>query len=109
MDIKLGDLTNLDSFSSFLKGKYVYIETSSPRQSGDNAKLTFKGSYSGDMCMTFYYHMYGQTINQLNIYNNNKKIFEKRGNQGNAWHKASVNLKGDSDVSHHLQMIRRSI
>ncbi|KAK3755006.1 hypothetical protein QZH41_001976 [Actinostola sp. cb2023] len=89
-----------DKFDWTLKsgGKYVYIETSSPRQSGDNAKLTFKGSYSGDMCMTFYYHMYGQTINQLNIYNNNKKIFEKRGNQGNAWHKASVSLKGDSDV-----------
>ena len=66
----------------------MYIETSSPRQYGDNAKLEFSVSSSdiGKLsCLEFYYHMYGDTINTLNVYNGNTKIFTKSGNQGNVW------------------------
>ena len=83
----------------FTLGNYAYIETSSPRVQGDNAKLEFKGSDSGDMCMTFYYHMYGGTIGALNIYCNNVNVLSKKGNQGNAWKKESVTLNGNKDVS----------
>jgi trypsin len=79
-------------------GKYAYIETSSPRRNGDKARLEFKGSYNGDMCMTFYYHMHGQTINALNIYNNNKMVWTMKGQQGRAWKKASVTLNGNQNV-----------
>jgi len=75
-----------------LLGNYAYIETSSPRRDGEIARLVFRGSNDGPMCMSFYYHMYGKTINTLKIYSNSKEIFNKRGDQGNAWHKASVTL-----------------
>ena len=71
----------------------MYIETSSPRRKGDNAKLEKSGlSFSTKKCLTFYYHMYGSTMGTLNVFVGNRKIFTKSGNQGNKWIKASVNI-----------------
>jgi len=69
-------------------GSYVYIETSLPRQYGDNAKLEFSVSNSaiGKLaCLRFYYHMYGETVNTLNVYNGITRTFTKSGNQGDQW------------------------
>ena len=87
----------------FLTGVYIYIETSSPRSNGDKAILTLKGANSKSVCLSFYYHMYGQTINALNIYNRGQRIWSMNGNQGNSWKKAEVQISGDFDVSFTIQ------
>ena len=79
----------------------MYIETSSC-QYGENAKLEFSVS-SSDIaklsCLTFYYHMFGATINTLNVYNGNTEVFTKSGNQGNVWLFANVTMTLQSKVS----------
>ena len=86
----------------FIAGSYVYIETSSPRQYGDNAKLEYSVSNSeiGKLsCLKFYYHMYGNTINTLNVYNGITKMFTKSGNQGNLWLNAKLTMTLQTTVS----------
>ncbi|KAL9953497.1 hypothetical protein ACROYT_G040920 [Oculina patagonica] len=83
-------------------GKYMYIETSSPRQFGDNAKLEYSvpSSDIGKLsCLTFYYHMYGYTINTLNVFNGNTSVFTKSGNQAYEWFKAKVSMNLQSKVT----------
>lgn len=49
--------------------------------------------------MTFYYHMYGQTVGTLNVFNDNKKVFSRSGDLGNTWNVVHIDLSGDLDVS----------
>ena len=79
----------------------MYIETSSVWY-GDIAKLEFSvpSSDIGKLsCLKFYYHMYGETINTLNVYNGNTTVFTKWGNQGDVWLIAKVNIILESNVS----------
>ena len=79
----------------------MYIETS-PRSYGDNAKLEFSvPSYEvGKLsCLRFYYHMYGATINTLNVYNGNSIVFTKSGQQGYQWLKAKLAFTLQNNVS----------
>ena len=72
-----------------LAGFYMYIETSIPRQQGDNAKLQVSVSGNGAAaCLVFYYHMYGDTIGTLNVYSGYELVFNVSGNQGNYWIRA---------------------
>ena len=83
----------------------MYIETSSPRKYGENAKLEFSvpSSDIGKLfCLKFYYHMYGETINTLNVYNGNTTIFTKSGNQGNEWLMAKVTMTLQNIVGFYL-------
>ena len=74
-------------------GYYMYIETSSPRVSGDNAKLRSPSlKFSGNMCLGFFYHMYGSNIGSLKVSINGKEVFSRSGNKGNTWLKASVTI-----------------
>ena len=74
----------MNVFFQLVTGSYLFIETSSPRQSGD--KATILTPYLNDpQCMKFSYHMYGSHIGDLKIYANNQRIFSKSGNQGNQW------------------------
>lgn len=78
-------------------GYYMYIETSSPRQQGDNAKLTSPWlQFSGSMCLKFYYHMYGTGIGTLKVNVNRTHVFSVSGDKGNKWLIATidVNLSG---------------
>ena len=75
----------------------MYIETSSPRQQGDTAKLTSPElKFSGSMCLRFYYHMYGAAIGTLNVNINGRNVFSASGDKGNEWLIATtdVNLSG---------------
>ena len=80
----------------------MFIETSSPRSHGDKAKLLFSppssviGNFS---CLKFYYHMYGATINRLNLFNGNTNMFTKSGQQGNRWLYAEVTVNVLKTVS----------
>ena len=47
----------------------MYIETSYPRKQGQKARL-LSPSYTdnSDICVQFWYHMYGDGIGTLNVY-----------------------------------------
>ena len=75
----------------------MYIETSSPRQQGDNAKLQSpKLQFSGNMCLKFFYHMYGSNMGEFKVEINGVNVFSKSGDQSNIWHevKKDVNFSG---------------
>ena len=69
----------------------MYIETSSPRKLGDNAKLNSPLlSFSEYMCLKFFYHMYGATIGKLNVMIDGSRVFSASGNKGNKWIEARI-------------------
>jgi len=83
-------------------GFYMYIETSLPRSYGDKAKLLFSppSSVIGTIsCLKFYYHMYGATINRLNVLNGYSIVFTKSGQQGNRWRYAEVTVFVQNTIS----------
>ena len=89
----------------------MYIETSWPRSYGDKAILLFSppGLLTGKaFCLKFYYHMYGATINRLNVFNGNSIVFTKSGQQGNRWLYAEVTVFVKNSVSSILNKERYS-
>ena len=71
----------------------MYIEASSPRQRGDNAKLySPPQEFFGNMCLQFYYHMSGATTGSLNVTVSGNLVFSACGYKGGIWLKASVNV-----------------
>ena len=84
----------------------MYIEASSPRQPGDNAKLYSPLlEFFGTMCLQFYYHMSGATTGSLSVTVSGNLVFFARGDKGDTWLKASVNvsaIEGLHRVSHVL-------
>jgi hypothetical protein len=80
-----------------LDGYYMYIETSGSRHAGDKAHLK-SPAVSTDpstKCLRFWYHMYGATIGQLNVYLRagaglGPAIWTRRGTQGNKWIQGQV-------------------
>ena len=72
----------------------MYIETSSPQSLGDHAKLNSPLlRFSGKMCITFFYHMYGSTIGKLNVLINGiMTVFCASGNKGNSWFEARITV-----------------
>ncbi|KAH3887707.1 hypothetical protein DPMN_011726 [Dreissena polymorpha] len=88
-----------DHTFSTATGHYMYIETSAPRRQGDKARLISK-TYPpiNNRCLTFWYHMYGLNIGQLNVYAGTPTslgtaIWNLYGNQGNRWLKAQVTVQ----------------
>lgn len=84
-------------------GKYMFIETSSPRRTGDNAFYVserFDPTTSAGRCMSFWHHMYGSTIGTLNVWMavNNTKIlmWQRKGNKGNTWFQGQIPVKSNS-------------
>ena len=72
----------------------MYIESSSPQVAGDNAKLEIPVSGFGELsCLTFYYHMYGETVGTLIVYNENSVVFNKSGDHGKQWMKAEITIR----------------
>ena len=84
----------------------MYIEASSPRQPGDNAKLYSPPlKFVGNMCLQFYYRMSGATTGILNVTVSGELVFLARGDKGGMWRKACVNvsaIEGLHRVSHAL-------
>ena len=85
---------NLSGLFCSLTGYYIYIETSSPRQPGDNARLEIEPSLgNGATCFSFYYHMLGRDVNELKVFVNGKQQFSKKRAQGNKWNKAEFKVQ----------------
>ena len=82
-------------------GMYVYIETSSPRQPGDTARLESPWM-RGPQCMTFFYHMYGATMSRVVIYiksqatNRLKTVWLRSQDQGDHWIKERISINETS-------------
>ena len=79
----------------------MYIETSF-QFFGDKARLIFsppRVAIGKRSCFKFYYHMYGATINRLNVFNGNTNVFTQSGQQGNRWLYAEVTVKVQNTVS----------
>lgn len=83
----------------------MYIETS---RNGYNSlarlvspPLTLTNGQT--MCLTFWYSMYGQTINNLKVYYKRSgalgnAVWSKHGTQGPTWKKATVDITGASPL-----------
>ena len=71
----------------------MYINTSFPRVQGNNAKLEKSGlSFSTKKRLSFNYHMYGGSMGTLKVLVGGKRVFTRSGDQGNKWHKSSVEI-----------------
>ncbi|CAL1544761.1 unnamed protein product [Lymnaea stagnalis] len=76
---------------------YYMVARASGQAPGDNAKLVYTmpvNSYR-PTCVSFFYHMYGQTMGGLNVYISypgaqQGPIWHLQGNQGNSWYGAHV-------------------
>lgn len=78
----------------------MYIEASSPRREGDNAKLVLSLPGNGKLgCLSFYYHMYGENMGTLNVFIGNMKVFTESGDHGNTWIKADRTIVLGNNVS----------
>ena len=78
----------------------MYIEASSPRVHGDNAKLELSVSGAGEeSCLEFYYHMYGDAMGTLTVFSGNVVVFNTSGSHGNYWIKAEITIYLDNRVS----------
>ena len=64
----------------------MYIEASSPRKPGESAKLFFNVPNQGNQaCLSFYYHMFGESAGTLSVYSGNNKVVSVSGDQGDNW------------------------
>ena len=89
-------------------GNYLYIETSTPRTTGDSALI-----HGGNIDLSgltnpqlrFFSHMYGASIGELSVWitdasGSMTQVFIKTGDQGNQWNEELVSLAGYSGVVH---------
>lgn len=47
---------------------------------------------AGPKCLKFWYHMYGSNMGTLSVLRNETQVWTKTGDQGNAWHRAELDL-----------------
>ncbi|KAK7478849.1 hypothetical protein BaRGS_00029948, partial [Batillaria attramentaria] len=90
-------------------GHYMYVEMSwlpsgytaimiSPTLGAPSARRRKRAS---DVCLTFWYNMYGSSMGTLNVYfapdgdmNNKVMIWSMTGNQGQGWYEANIVFEG---------------
>ncbi|XP_076082605.1 uncharacterized protein LOC143053703 [Mytilus galloprovincialis] len=77
---------------------YMYLETDYG-SIGDTAEMYTTVTFDvTPRCLSFYYHMYGSSINELQVRissnsdTNGKVVWSKKYQQGNKWHSASVDI-----------------
>uniref|UniRef100_H2Y3P5 MAM domain-containing protein n=1 Tax=Ciona intestinalis TaxID=7719 RepID=H2Y3P5_CIOIN len=83
-------------------GKYMYIETSSPRVTDETARLIRVQcqKFAGAQCVSFWYHMHGSDTGILNMLLSTEEaktnpLWSRHGPQGRWWVGATVNVKSD--------------
>ena len=86
-----------------IPGNYLYVEASSPAQEGDKARLLSKQfPATAGRCLSFWYHMYGESTGTLNVYLKEKDgkstlAWSKSGDQGDQWKEAKLTLESNLD------------
>ncbi len=86
----LGTGPSIDHTLSTTEGKYIYIESSYPAETGWKAQLTSEALLNDEEgCMTFWYHMFGSGIGELNLYltenQSQSLIWQLAGEAGETW------------------------
>ena len=88
-------------------GYYLYIEASNPRVLGHKSVISkqYSGIGTNGSCLTFWYHLYGSSMGQLNVYLKNKlqdastsPSWNLIGEQGDRWEMGQVTLTKDRSV-----------
>ena len=103
-------VTNSFYFFNQGTGMYVYIESSSPRKTGDTARLESPWM-RGPQCMTFYYHMYGSTMSCVVIYiksqatNRLKAVWLRSRDQGKHWIQGKISINETSSYQVSFKML----
>ncbi|CAC5384127.1 unnamed protein product [Mytilus coruscus] len=93
----------VDHTSGSSHGHYIYLEATDV-QKGATSKLVSNTTNSVEVvCLTFWYHMYGESMGTLNVYTESGNIttryWSKSGNQGNSWNFASFNISSSEPYS----------
>ncbi|PIK61570.1 putative MAM and LDL-receptor class A domain-containing protein 1 isoform X1 [Apostichopus japonicus] len=90
-----------------LRGYYVYIESSSPAQSGDTSALISPDIAAGNTrCLEFFYHMYGVNVGSLEVQTLDtddgsalpQRIWRKSGNRGETWQRGLVTIDATTNT-----------
>ena len=98
-------------------GYYIYTETSSPRRTGDAARLlspVFNPTTTASSCFfTFYYNMYGSSIGSLYIYTRMQdqsviKVWSKSNSNtlNDVWTRASIPLSSSQTFQVVIEGVR---
>lgn len=86
------------------RGWYIFIEASFPRQPNDTARIhspAITSNPSQPKCLSFWYHMYGPHIGQLNIYTKVGAqflgpVWSKSGTHGDQWWNGQIPLSNSN-------------
>ncbi|XP_077478192.1 MAM domain-containing protein 2-like [Stigmatopora argus] len=80
-------------------GYYVYMEASPPMLPGQSIRLVSR-PLRGSQCLRFYYQMYGSSTGQLSVHiqkdTGDLLLWQRRGVQGIAWLRATVDYQSES-------------
>lgn len=102
----LKNTANFFDCSVIPTGHYLYMETSGLKPKGWKAWLIGPPiSPQSGKCFQFWYHMYGNSIGQLNVYLLTTKTvpsvpaWSRSQNQGNQWYIAQVSITQNSIVN----------
>lgn len=77
-------------------GYYIYFE-SSAGGTGYKAQLSSPSISvlaGHSSCLSLWYHMYGQHVSTLTVYQNTKSLWTRSGDQGNKWLQAQITVNG---------------
>ena len=88
-------------------GVYLYVESSAPALSNDNAKLRspWLNPVSGGQYLKFFYYMYGSTMGELMVHielegKTSYILFYEKGDKGMGWKGATKDI--DTDVRYRV-------
>ncbi|XP_071486325.1 MAM and LDL-receptor class A domain-containing protein 1-like [Diadema antillarum] len=98
----VGTGPSVDHTTGTANGYYVYIETSSPRVPGDEARIMSPViSTTFRQCLNFWYHMFGPTIETLNVFARRNDsatsdlgnlVWSSQGQKSDEWFLGSVTI-----------------
>lgn len=108
------------SFDHTHKGKktghFLYFEaswssrSSKPLKNGDRVILISPLIMASQVCLKFAYHMYGKSINALEVFirrgKHYRKVWSKEGEQGEDWHIAEIDLAVNIEYKISIEAVR---
>lgn len=93
-------------------GYYAYIETSSPRKSGDRAILVSpKYTTTSPQCFTFWYHMFGPSIGRLVVHQRDygasfvKELWIHSGDHGDKWRLGRATVQSNGNQPYSIELV----
>lgn len=92
---------SIDHTTNSSRGKYLYFEASSPAVKGDTARIGAIDVGVRRGCLSFWYHMYGNSyVGTLRVLRLNKDgtstLWTQTGNKGDQWLQAHVDIREES-------------